>query len=136
MASGTVSSTVKWLAGVNGLLGLWMIVFPFLFAAPPTDLWNDVIVGTVIAGLAAYNYYRESKGEVASRVSAALNMLLGLWLIAAPFVFGVEGALLWNDVIVGTTVTLLAGYNWGQDSSKQRPRSHSLTVFLGPETSA
>lgn len=111
--SSTVTQSIKLLAGTNGLLGLWMIAAPFIWGAPTADLWNDVIVGIVIAGLAGYNYYRETNGQTASRASAALNTLLGLWLIAAPFVFGVDGVLLWNDVIVGAIITLFAGYNWG-----------------------
>lgn len=111
--SGTVSTTIKWLAGINGLLGLWMIAAPFIWGAPAVDLWNDVIVGVLIAGIAGYNYYREANDQSASQGSAVVNTLLGLWLIAAPFVFGVDGVLLWNDVIVGAIVTLFAGYNWG-----------------------
>ena len=61
---------------------------------------------------AGYNYYREAKGRPASRASAVMNLLLGLWLIAAPFAFGANGVLLWNDVVVGSIVTLLAAYNW------------------------
>ncbi len=76
-------------------------------------MWNDVIVGLSIATIAGYNYFREANGRPASRASAATNTVLGLWLIAAPFVFGIDGTLLWNDVIVGSMITLFAGYNWG-----------------------
>lgn len=93
------------------MLGLWLIVAPFLLGAPTADLWNDVIVGGLIAVLAGYNWYRTTQGEEVSTSGAALNSLLGLWLIAAPFVFGVSGALLWNDVIVGIIVASLAGYD-------------------------
>lgn len=118
-----VSKTIKWLAGINGLLGLWLIAAPFIFSAPVGDLWNDVVVGALVAGLAGYNYYREANGQTVSQGSAALNTLLGLWLIVAPFVFGVDGVLLWNDVIVGAIVTFLAGYNWGAGNSSTATRT-------------
>ena len=111
--SGTISTTIKWLAGVNGLLGLWLIAAPFIWSAPVGDLWSDVIVGLLIAGLAGYNYYRELNDRSASQASAALNTLLGIWLLIAPFVLSVNGVLLWNDVLVGALVLLFAGYNWG-----------------------
>lgn len=38
-------------------------------------------------------------------------MLLALWVIAAPFVFGVGTTVMWNDVIVGGLVAVFAGYN-------------------------
>lgn len=42
--------------------------------------------------------------------------MLGLWLIAAPFVLGVTGSSLWNAVIVGVIIASLGGYNWYQIS--------------------
>lgn len=46
-----------------------------------------------------------------------MNTLLGLWWVIAPFVFGINGVLLWNDVIVGALVVFFAGYNWGIGNS-------------------
>lgn len=103
-----MSTTTKRIAGVNALLGLWLIAAPFWLGAPPIDLWNDVIVGILIAGIAGYNWYR--KDQEVSRSGAGFNALLGLWLIVGPFLYGVSGVLLWNDVIVGAIVASLAGY--------------------------
>lgn len=41
----------------NAVLGLWLILAPFAlnYSAMPTPLWNDVIVGVVIAALATWS---------------------------------------------------------------------------------
>ncbi len=43
-----------------------------------------------------------------------INVALGGWLIAAPFILGYSAipAPTWNDVLVGTIVILLAGVSW------------------------
>lgn len=106
-----MSTTTKWLAGLNGLLGLWLIAAPFVFTVPTAATWNAVVVGGLIAVLGGYNYYLTTSGEEVSAVAAAVNALLGLWVIAAPFVFQPGTAALWNDVIVGALVAIFGGYN-------------------------
>lgn len=118
-----MSTTTKSFARINALLGLWLVIAPFIFEAPTTDLWNDVIVGAAIVLLAGYNYYRETNQQPMSTGGAGLTLLLGIWLIIAPFVFGVSGALLWNDVIVGVIVASLAGYNAYLASRTAQPRT-------------
>ncbi|MDF9748151.1 SPW repeat protein [Natrinema salsiterrestre] len=118
-----MSTTTKWLAGINSLLGLWLIVAPFILEAPTGDLWNDVIIGSSIVVIGAYNYYRATNQQSVSTGGATLNVLLGLWLIIAPFVFGVGGALLWSDVIVGVSVASLASYNAYAAGSSERERT-------------
>jgi hypothetical protein len=107
----SVSTTTKWLAGLNSLLGLWLIAVPFVLTVPTTAMWNAVIVGGLIAVLGGYNYYLTSQGEEVSVAVASLNTLLGLWVIAAPFVFRPGTVALWNDVIVGALVASFGGYN-------------------------
>lgn len=107
----TVSTTTKWLAGLNSLLGLWLIAAPFVFGVPSAAMWNAVIVGAAIALLAGYNYYLVTEGRDLSVGSAAVVSLLGIWVIIAPFVFQPGTTALWNDVIVGVLVAIFAGYN-------------------------
>lgn len=118
-----MSTTTKSLAGINSLLGLWLIAAPFVLKAPTTDLWNDVIVGAVIVFLAGSNYYQEREQQPMSTGKAGLTLLFGVWLIFAPFVFDIKGALLWNDVIVGILITSFAGYNAYIASRTGHPRA-------------
>lgn len=106
-----MTTTTKWLAGINGLLGLWLIAAPFVFGAASASLWNAVIVGAAIAVIGWYDWNRTRNDEEVSSGAAGLNALLGLWMIAAPFVFAAGTAMLWNNVIVGAAVAIFAGYN-------------------------
>lgn len=106
-----MGTTTKWLAGANAVLGLWLIAAPFVFGVSGTGLWNAVIVGSLIAIVGGYNWYLTTKGEEVSVAGAGFNALLGLWVIAAPFLFDPGTSALWNDVIVGVVVSSLGGYN-------------------------
>jgi hypothetical protein len=107
-----MTRTTKWLAGTNALLGLWLIVAPFVLATSTAGLWNDVVFGLVIASVGTYNYYLTTQGREVSTAAAGLNVVAGLWMIAAPFVLGgITGAAMLSDVTVGVLVTLFAGYN-------------------------
>jgi hypothetical protein len=45
-------------ASLVALLGLWMVVAPFIFEATGGALWSDVVSGAIVAILAGYNAYR------------------------------------------------------------------------------
>ena len=99
----------KWLSGIIALLGAWLIIQTFLFDMVASQFWNDIIVGALLLGLGGYNYSRRGKDQVGSAGAAAIAALLGLWLIAAPFMFGwdagateaVNPLVFWNDIAVG-----------------------------------
>ncbi|SFS78030.1 SPW repeat domain-containing protein [Halostagnicola kamekurae] len=64
---------------------------------------------------------------------SALAALVGLYLVASPFLFEATNAAVWNDTLVGTAIFLLAGYNFVR-MSRDRLASvgvASLTVLLG-----
>jgi hypothetical protein len=44
-----------WMSWTNVLLGLWMIAAPFIFRYTGVALWNDVVVGLLIAGLGTWS---------------------------------------------------------------------------------
>ncbi|UTF54035.1 SPW repeat protein [Natronosalvus rutilus] len=64
---------------------------------------------------------------------SALVALIGLYVVASPFIFEATDAAAWNDTLVGTAIFLLAGYNFYR-LSRDRLASvgaASLTVLLG-----
>ncbi len=64
---------------------------------------------------------------------SAVIALLGLYLVASPFIFEATEAAIWNDTLVGTAIFLLGGYNFYR-MSRDRLASvgvASLTVLLG-----
>lgn len=84
---------------------------PFIYGAPTISRWNDMLVGFTVALVAGYNYKKAVKSQPASTIGAGLITVLGFWLIVEPFVFGLEGAILWHDVAWGTLVASFGGYN-------------------------
>lgn len=90
-------------SGANLLLGLWLIAAPFVLTYTAANArGNDVIFGIIIATIAAVRVF----GAYRSAWLSWINVVLGAWLIIAPFVLGYGGHThpMWNDVIVGILV--------------------------------
>jgi SPW repeat len=123
--------TVQWTSGINIVAGLWLIIAPFVLGYDEIQaaLWNDVVVGIIVAAFAVARVARPLMNPSLSWI----NAVLGLWLIVAPFVLAyggqiealaAEGAVggaqtaMWNDVIVGVIVLVLGA--WSALSSRGR----------------
>lgn len=120
----------KWVSVLVALLGLWLIAEPLLLEMTAANFWNDVVVGLALIVLGGYNYYRRADERLGSVAVGVFVALLGLWLIAAPFVFGVDtgateatGLAFWNDVVVGALVLILGAYSAyeARDTDVARP---------------
>lgn len=109
----------KWASLAIALLGLWLIVEPFLFEILAANFWNDIVVGALLVVVGGYNYYRRADEHLGSVGAAVFAALLGLWLIVSPWVYAVEIEAVnlttevgfWNDVIVGLLVLVLGVYS-------------------------
>ncbi|UPV73213.1 hypothetical protein M0R89_11710 [Halorussus limi] len=123
----------KWLSGIIALLGAWLILQTFLFDMVASQFWNDLIVGALLLGIGGYNYSRQGKDQVGSVGAAAIAALLGLWLIAAPFMFGwdagateaVNPLVFWNDIVVGL-ITLGIGAFSAYAARDQKRKARQL----------
>jgi hypothetical protein len=85
-------------------LGLWLTFSPFMLGYPdPTGIAaiNSHIFGAVVAVLATAALMRPRLWE------EWVNLALGLWLIAAPFVlgFGADQVAAINHILLGMLVT-------------------------------
>ena len=116
---------MKTFSWVNFFLGLWLIVAPFVLAYRDISaaLWNNIIVGIVIAVLASWRAL--GKESVRMTVTSWVVALLGLWTLIAPFVLRYAGnaSAMWNGVIVGIVVAILATYR-ALDRSGIQPLQH------------
>jgi len=111
----------KWLSAIIALIGVWMIVEPFLFVVGGGQFWNDVLVGVLLVAVGGYNYYRRTNKEVGSVAAASIAVLLGLWLVIAPFVIGagteaggsetVSDFAFWNDIVVGLITIAIGAFS-------------------------
>lgn len=91
---------------INILLGIWMIISPFAlgFANVPRAMWNNVVLGIVIAIVAIIR-----TSTTRQPGWGWLNALLGIWVVISPLVLGlVLGNAIWNNVILGIIITILA----------------------------
>jgi thiol:disulfide interchange protein len=109
----------KGISAAIAILGLWMILQAIMLDIVVTQFWNDIIVGGLLFAVGAYNYSRQSNEKVGSIASASVAALLGLWLIATPFILGADTGVtestndlaFWNDIIVGLLAFGLGAYS-------------------------
>src|SRR3954462_15315462 len=86
------------IGGLDTLAGLWLFLSSFIFAADPRLAWNLAITGFVVAvfaGARALGYRRAWPSWI--------NLLLGLWTAASPWVLTPvpnTGAV-WDAVVTG-----------------------------------
>lgn len=102
-----------WQDPLNLILGLWMGVSPWIltYEAESRPTWNAVILGVLIAALALLALFKLMAWE------EWLSVALGAWLAISPWVLGFSGlvAPMWNAVIVGIVVAVLALWAIGTD---------------------
>lgn len=102
-----MAMTVKhWQDPVSLILGLWLIASPWVLghAAEARPMWNAVILGVLVAAAALIALFRVMAWE------EWVNLVFGVWLLLSPWVlaFGGLAAAMWNAVIVGAAVAVLA----------------------------
>jgi hypothetical protein len=88
---------------VNVLLGIWIIISPFVLGMHvPKAIWNNVVTGFLVGGLAVIRW------AIGQRGWSWINLFLGIWLVISPFVLVLGTALMWNNVILGIIVAAFA----------------------------
>ena len=86
-------------------LGLWLLVSPFVVGyAVPAALWNTVLAGAAMLILSLLR-----AGIPQAPTLWFLNLLPGVWLIVAPFLFDYIGSgAFWNSILTGSVAVLFA----------------------------
>ncbi len=85
------------------LFGVWLILSPWVLGFYGTTMaaaLNSWIVGVLVLVFAFGALYQFRMWE------EGINLVLGLWLIAAPFLIGFAGstAAMWNHIIFGVLI--------------------------------
>ncbi len=91
-----------WTGWVVGILGIWMIISPFLGFGAMGYAWIDWVVGVICAILGF--------ASVGARPwQGWLTGIVGVWLFIAGFIPGLhQGAgVYWNDILVGIAFVIL-----------------------------
>ncbi|CAA7620699.1 SPW repeat protein [Magnetospirillum sp. UT-4] len=122
MPIGPRANTTFWQDWVNLALGLWLFVSPWVLgytglAGAATNSW---ILGIAVAAVATAALISYAQWE------EWLNAVFGLWLLVSPWVIGFVGtgeasvAPLWNHVLVGVAVAVLALWDGLAHASAER----------------
>ena len=105
--------TQKGLSWVVAFAGLWLVFAPFAlgYSSVQVVLWNSIIIGSalIILGIWAAVYTQKETDKFLDWI----NLLLGVWLIIAPFglAYTAVTAAAYNDVVIGLLVVILT--SWG-----------------------
>jgi hypothetical protein len=113
---------LKHLVQIDILLGAWLIVAPFIlgYFRSRVEIGNDVGTGVVLIACSLWIVAIETGGVGAS----VLQLLAGLWLVAAPFFLHYEwlSRVFINDVIVGVFAAMVsAAATWMLTSRLRQP---------------
>lgn len=95
--------TLPWNLLLSALLGVWIMAAPAVFGSRDAAADSDHLVGALVVTFAMI-----ALAEV-SRAVRFVNIPLGAWIIAAPWLLG--GATLgatWNDVLIGAILIVLS----------------------------
>jgi len=115
---------VKALSWTNFALGVWLVIAPFvlLYRGIQAALWDDIVVGLLIAAFSFSRALEIEKLIVGNWIVGAL----GLWALISPFVLHFSGATLAmrNNVIVGAMVTILTIWLAAHPWRHQHHRAH------------
>lgn len=112
-------SLTKWASWLAALVGLWVLVSPFVLSGPFTSgtaMWSNVVAGIVVfvlAAFAAYELRTAVPGSEWSEWSGWLAALAGLWILASPFVLTgsiTAGNPMYSNVAAGIVAAALAAY--------------------------
>lgn len=123
----THDSRVRAFSAIEVLLGIWLIVTPWVLGAPGQRVATSGIVVGVIAVICGVVRFARKH----TAVFGWIVVLAGAWTVMSPWVLGEEQAYsrTWNYVIVGVLLALIEAYsltssttqpNWRQRESGQR----------------
>jgi SPW repeat-containing protein len=111
---------LKHIVQINILLGVWLIVAPFVmgYSSSTLELANDVAIGVVFIGCSWW-ILAGLTGQIAC---SALEFVGGLWLVATPFYFHYEkmSRVYANNVVIGVLAAMLAASATWMLSSRLR----------------
>ncbi len=93
-----------WQSWTNAILGIWLTSAAFLGLDPVLSIWNDLIVGVVVA-ISSLTIMKERQWQ------GWLAMVFGAWMIIAVFIRPLTGGIgyVYNDLISGLIITI-AGF--------------------------
>ena len=112
----------------NVLLGLWLMLAPFVLSLLNQTvvkvLWEDLLLGFGIATFSLCRILSRRSPEIA--IADWFVTALGLLTLTNPFLYGYLRlpAAAWNNVVIGSSVFLLAVYLDWKDRDRSGVKQH------------
>lgn len=95
--------TVPWNLLVAIVLGVWLMLAPYVLGSSAPAAYSDHLLGALIITVVMI-----ALADV-GRAARSVNGLLGAWVIVSPWLLeGATAGAVWNDAIVGALVILLS----------------------------
>lgn len=95
--------TAPWTLVISAALGIWLMFAPAVFGTGGRAADSDHVAGALITTIAVI-----VMAEVI-RAGRFLNVILGAWIVAAPWLLsGATAAAKWNNIAVGAFVILMS----------------------------
>ena len=111
---------LKHIVEINIVLGTWLIVAPFVmgYSVSTTALANDVVLGLLFVACSWW-ILRSTAGRISG---GALELVGGVWLIAAPFVLHYQRSSrpFDNDLVLGVLAVLIGATAMWMLASRRR----------------
>ncbi|AUQ71135.1 SPW repeat domain-containing protein [Phaeobacter inhibens] len=102
-------------------VAIGLIVMPFIFglgAENPLALWLSVATGVAAFGLTVLTDHHLGLIRVLPySLHLAVDGLVGVVFVAAPFVLGFAGLDFWYYALLGATVLLVVGFHQPEDEA-------------------
>jgi uncharacterized membrane protein len=98
---------MKWTSWCNLILGIWLIISPWVIGFPTsaaTGITFVVGIAVLIAAIVALSSYEAARG------ARWLNLILGIWVVISPWVlrFATSSNATASNVIAGALVVIFA----------------------------
>lgn len=106
---------------INVIAGIWLIISPFVLGfSTGITMINSVVLGILVGVLALITAITDRAAWL-----SWINIVLGLWLIVAPFALNSAELLTatWNSVILGAIVIIFAGWSTSLHASGHRVKT-------------
>jgi hypothetical protein len=113
----THRNQVKAASGIDIFVAAWLFISPWVLPLGPGVSGSNWIVGAIVVVLAAIRAF----GAYGASGLSWINALLGLWVLLSPWflVKQATDAALWNNILTGAAIIILAG--WSAIATQSEP---------------
>jgi uncharacterized membrane protein len=103
LAGGLELLSIPWNLAVCAAIGAWVMASPMVLGTTGWAANNAHLIGALVVTFAAIGF------SEAGRAGRLVNLLLGAWLIASPFILsGANQISTWHDVVLGAVIIALS----------------------------